>query len=130
MLNDLETRPDIRILELVGGIATDVRVLVKQHLALIRHEVKGEITHAKRGGSLMAVGLSIALTGGVLLGAMLVHLLAQLAPSIPLWGCYGIVAAPFLACGVIVYLAGMRLFGFDSLAIIDPGRDSEENIYG
>ncbi len=118
MSNDLEMRPESGVVALMGGIITDVHVLVKQQLALFRHEIKGEVSHAREAGSLVAAGLSVIVMGGVLLGGMSVHFLMWLAPVLPLWGCYGIVGAPVVGLGGILCLVGIRkLKHFDAPSV-------------
>jgi hypothetical protein len=108
MLNVPETRPEADVMELVNGIIIDVQSLITQQLALIQHEFKGEIERIVDAGSLVAAGLAVAVTGGGLLCVMLVHLLARLAPALPLWGCYGIVGVPVATLGGVLCLAGIR----------------------
>ncbi len=110
MSNDLEMRPEGGVVALMGGIITDVHMLVKQQLALFRHEIKGEVSHAREAGSLVAAGMSVIVMGGVLLGGMLVHFLMWMAPALPLWACYGIVGAPVAGLGGILCLVGIRKF--------------------
>jgi flagellar biosynthesis protein FliR len=130
MLNDVETRPDAGVVRLVGGIINDVQALIKQQLALSRHEIKGEIGHARKAGYLVAVGLAIVVMGTVLLCGMLVHLLARIAPDLPLWACYGIVGAPIAALGGVLCMMGIQRFGnFNSVAV-ELAHDLKENVDG
>jgi hypothetical protein len=108
MPNVPETRPEADVMELINGIIIDVQVLIRQQLALIQHEIKGEIKRAVDAGSLVAAGLAIVVMGSGLLCVMLVHLLAQLAPFLPLWGCYGIVGTPVATLGGILCLVGIQ----------------------
>jgi hypothetical protein len=131
MSNGLETRPETGVMELVSGIITDVHVLMRQQLALFQHEIKGEIGHAREAGSLVAIGLAIVVMGGVLLCGMLVHLLARMAPGLPLWGCYGIVGAPVAGLGGILCLVGIQKFKhFNNATTVEPARDLKEKVDG
>ncbi len=130
MSNDLETRPDRGVMKLVSGIVTDVHVLTEQQLALFRHEIKGEIGHAQEAGSLVAVGLAILVMGSVLLCGMLVHLLAQTAPELPLWGCYGIVGTPIAVLGGILCVTGLQRFRYFKSPTLDTAPDLKRNIDG
>jgi hypothetical protein len=130
MSNDLETRPEARAMELVSGIITDVQVLINQQLAIFRHEIKRDISHARDAGVLVAGGLAIVLTGGVLLCGMLVHLLAWTVPVLPLWACYGIVGAPIAVLGGVLCLVGIKKFGYVGTPTVEPALDLEENIDG
>lgn len=130
MSNDLETRPEAGVMALVSGIITDVHVLVKQQVALFQYEMKGEIGHAREAGSLVAAGLAIVVVGGVLLCGMLVHLLALMAPALPLWGCYGIVGAPVAALGSVLCLVGIQRFRYFNTPTIEPTQDLKEKVDG
>lgn len=130
MPNDLETRQEAGVMDLVSGIITDVHVLVNQQLALFRHEIKGDIGHVQQAGSLLAAGLAIVILGGFLLCGMLVHLLAWMAPGLPLWGCYGIVGVPIAVLGGILSLAGMRRFKKFNIAAVEPAYDTKEIVDG
>jgi len=126
MSNDPETRPEAGVTELVSGIIRDVDVLIRQQVAFFRHEIKGEIGHALKGGSLVAVGLAIVVMGSVLFCGMLVHLLARMAPHLPLWGCYGIVGAPVAALGGILCLLGIQKFKRFNAPTVELAQDLEE----
>ncbi|MBI5091869.1 MAG: phage holin family protein [Candidatus Hydrogenedentes bacterium] len=130
MSNDLETRPEVRVTELVNDIITDVQVLITQQLALFRHEIKGEIGRAREAGSLVVVGLGIVVMGCLLLCGMLVHLLAQIAPDLPLWACYGIVGAPIAALGGILCLLGIQRFGYFNRGTVELAHDLKEKVDG
>ncbi len=108
MPNSPETKPEVDVMELINGIIMDVQTLIRQQLALVQHEIKGEIGRAVGAGSLVAAGLAIVLMGGGLLCVMLVHLLAALLPALPLWGCYGIVGTPVATLGSILCLVGVQ----------------------
>ncbi len=110
MVIDQETRPENGVMDLVHGILKDVHALTMQQLVLFRHEIKSEIGHAREAGSMVAFGSVIVVMGSLLLCGMLVHLLAQVAPSLPLWGCYGIVGTPIVLLGGIVCLVGIQRF--------------------
>jgi len=128
MSNDPETRPEGGVVALMGGIITDVHMLIKQQLALFEHDIKGEVSHASEAGSLVAVGLSVIVMGGVLLGGMLVHFLAWVAPVLPLWGCYGIVGAPVAGLGAILCLVGIRKFKSFDTQSVEPAQELKEKV--
>ena len=130
MSNDQETRPEASVFGLVNGIIADIQVLTKQQLALFRHEIKGEIGHAREAGSIVAVGLAIVVMGSVLLCGMLVHLLARLAPVLPLWGCYGIVGTPIAALGVGLCLMGYQRYRSFNTATATLTHGRKENVDG
>lgn len=126
MSNDLERRPETGVIELVGGIITDVHTLIKQQLALFQHEIKKEIGHTREAGSLVAAGLAIGVVGSIFLVGMLVHLLAQMLPDLPLWICYGIVGAPVTILGGVLCLAGIHRFRHFNVPAVEPARELKE----
>jgi hypothetical protein len=106
-MNDLQNGPGgASATQLVGGIITDAQELVKQQLALLRHEVKEDFRKAKEAGSFLVWGAGSALVASILLCLMLVHLLSWAVPELPLWVCYGIVGAPIAALGGALFFAG------------------------
>lgn len=129
MSNVLKSEQD-GVLHLVSGIITDVRMLIKQQLALFRHEIRGEIVDARKAGSLIAVGFTVVAIGVLLLCGMLVHLLAQLAPDLPLWACYGIVSAPIIVVGAILCLIGVQKFKHIDTAMVVSGQHFKEKFNG
>lgn len=130
MSNDLDTQPEAGVFELLSGIISDVHVLTKQQLALFRHETKEEIGHAREAGTLVAIGFAIVAMGSLLLCGMLVHLLAGMAPGLPLWGCYGIVGAPIVAVGGILSFVGIQKFRSFNTMGIEQTHDIRENVDG
>jgi hypothetical protein len=129
MFNNLE-KPDAGVMELVGGIITDVHLLTKQQLALFRHEMKGEIGHAREAGTLVAIGASVLIVGSILLCQMFVQLIAWIAPEIPLWGCYAIVGTPVAAIGGYVCMLGIQKFKKTNTATVELAHDRMEKADG
>lgn len=130
MPNDPESRPEADVVGLLRGIIIDVQVLIRQQLALVQYEVKAEIGRAVDAGSLVAAGIAVVLMGSGLLCLMLVHLLARMAPAVPLWGCYGIVGTPVAAIGAVLCLVGLhRLRNFNT-PTVDPTQGRTENVDG
>jgi hypothetical protein len=116
MANDLETRPEPSMTHLVGGIITDAQELIKQQLALLRHEVQEDFRKTKEAGFLFLWGFAIALMGGILLSLMLVHLLSWAAPEQPLWVWYGVVGTPIATLGsALFFMAIHKLKSFNLL---------------
>jgi hypothetical protein len=91
---------------LVGGVISDLQLLIKQELALARREMVDEARKTKDAALSLGVGIGIAALSGLLLTLMVVHLLNWAVPSLPLWGCYGIVAAVLAAAGAVLWLHG------------------------
>lgn len=93
--------------QLVSDLMGDVKQLIRQELALAKHEIHGEIR--KTTGALVALGIGIGLAalGGLLLVITLVHLLNALTP-LPLWACYGIVGGVCAIIGFIMLYRGKQ----------------------
>jgi flagellar biosynthesis protein FliR len=130
MPNEPEIRPEATVLELVSGIILDVHVLIRQQLALFQLDIRGEIGRAVRAGSLVTVGLAVAVIGSGLLCVMLVHLLARMAPGLPLWGCYGIVGSPVALLGGVLCMAGIQRLRHFPLLTVEPDHNHRERTDG
>jgi hypothetical protein len=121
MANEVHAPPDeASMTSLLRGIINDVGDLIRQEIRFARTEIKSDVRKTTRAGSVLALGAGIAGLGVVLVALMVVHLIHTLsgAPdsaAIPLWGCYGIVAAVFLVVG-----AGMGFVGYQALQKINP----------
>ena len=100
-----ETEPPLSAL--VGEIVRDAEQLIGQHVALLRTEVIQELNKAKRSALALGAGAGLLAVAGVLSTQMLVHLLHE-ATGLPLWGCYGLVAAGLGAAGYRLLTAGRR----------------------
>jgi len=81
---------DPSIAELLRGLVSDAKLLMRQELALAKHEVYTELGKTKAALFSLSLGIGIAVIGGLLLIIMLVHLLHAFT-RLPLWACYGIV---------------------------------------
>jgi len=104
---------------LVSGIVTDVQDLIKQQLQLTRKEIEADFRKTREAASVLALGAGICFFGGFAFCLMLAHLIHFLTipagtvydtAAIPLWGCYGIVAAVFLAAGGCIAFVGKKKF--------------------
>jgi len=104
---------------LVGGIVTDVQDLIKQQLQLTRKEIEADFRKTREAASVLALGAGIIFLGAFALCLMLAHLIHSLATpagvapdpaTIPLWGCYGLVAAVLLIVGGGLAFAGKKKF--------------------
>jgi len=85
---------------LVSGIISDTQLLIKQEMALARHEFKDELHKTFQATISMAVGVGLVVIGAGLLLLMLVHLLNWAIPTMPPWGGYGIVGGVLLLIGI------------------------------
>jgi len=124
MLPDKGREPTLA--ELMAAVASDARDLLKQELALARHELHLEVGKAKSAiVSLGAAAVVLAL-GLALLSIMAVHLL-QLAAGVPLWGAYGIVAGVYVVVGSVLLVIGRhRAASIDAFA--DTVQTTKENM--
>jgi hypothetical protein len=89
--------------QLLTGIVNDAKELMRQELALAKHEIREDLRRTKAAMLSLGIGIGVAAIGGLLLILMLVHLLNALA-GLPLWACYGIVGGLFLIIGGVLLL--------------------------
>jgi hypothetical protein len=124
MANEVHAPPEeASMSSLLRGIINDIGDLIRQEIRFARSEFRSDARKMTRAGTVLALGVGAAAVGVVLLAFMMVHLIHHLsgavAPdvgaSIPLWGCYGIVAAVFLLVG-----AGLSFMGYQSLQKLNP----------
>jgi len=123
---------------LVRGIITDVGDLIRQEIRFARTEFKTDAQKMLRAGVVLALGVGTAALGVVLVAFMLVHLVhwlslsaeaaRSLEPGIPLWGCYGIVAAVFLAVGGAMAFAGVKKLGNVNPLPDETAQSVKENV--
>jgi len=121
MATEVQNHSDASVATLVSGIVTDVQDLIKQQLQLTRKEIEADFRKTREAASLLVVGLGVLFFGGFALCLMLAHLIHHLTlpaghvssfdpAAIPLWGCYGIVAAVLLVVGGGLAFAGKKKF--------------------
>jgi hypothetical protein len=116
MASDLHTEAEFSVTSLLKGIVSDAQELIQQQLALFRAEIKDDFR--KTVGILLAIvsGAFMVAVGGALLCFMMVHLLNSVAPTLPLWGCFGIVGGGVaLIGGIVAYVAIARFKTFNPL---------------
>jgi hypothetical protein len=110
MANDLHPGTESGSLtSLVAGIVNDLQDLLKQQIALLKHEVRDELRQTAMAAISCALGGVVCVVGGLLLGFGLVHLLTW-GTEIPLWGSFLIFAGGFLLVGGILVAVGARKF--------------------
>jgi len=120
MANEVHAPEEASMTSLLRGIISDVGDLIRQEIKFARTELKSDVRKATRACSVLAVGAGTACLGVILVAMMLVHLIHTLSgavdsATIPLWGCYGIVAAVFLVVG-----AGLGFVGLKALERNNP----------
>jgi hypothetical protein len=94
---------DPSLAQLLTGIVDDAKELMRQELALAKHEIREDLRKTKTAMVSLGIGIGVAAIGGLLLILMLVHLLQALA-GLPLWACYGIVGGLFVIVGGVLLL--------------------------
>ena len=100
--------PEPTVASLVGGIFVDAQKLVRQEIALARHEVTETCDRAKTGVALLSGALAVGSVGGVLLGIMLAKLLSEfLLPNYE-WACFGIAGIAFVLPGAALAYCGFK----------------------
>jgi hypothetical protein len=102
---------------LLRGIINDVGDLIRQEIRFARTELESDALKTLRAGAVLATGVGTGGLGVVLMAFMLVYLINWLSlpagtgpGGIPMWGCYGIVAAVFLAIGAAMTITGIKCF--------------------
>jgi hypothetical protein len=123
MANEVHAPPDeASMTGLLRGIINDLGDLIRQEIRFARTEFKSDVRKLTRAAAVLAFGVGTAGLGVVLVAFMLVYLIHWLSlpagtaePGIPLWGCYGIVAAVFLAVG-----SGVTWMGYNALQKNNP----------
>jgi uncharacterized membrane protein required for colicin V production len=97
--------PEPGIATLVSGIVSDGQRLIEQQLTLLRREIESALRQARNAVISMAIGAGITAVGGLLLLAMVVHLLHAYT-NLPLWACYGLVGGVLVAAGALLLVLG------------------------
>jgi len=135
-MNEVHAPPDeASMTGLLRGIINDVGNLIRQELRFARTEFKSDARVMLRAGLLLAIGAGIAALGVILVAFMLVHLVHWLSlpagtaePGIPLWGCYGIVAAVFLSVGGLMAFLGVKRFQSVNPLPDETAKNVKENV--
>jgi len=93
---------DPTITSLVAGLMTDAQRLVDEHLALFRTEFRADFRKVKGAAKTLFIGAALLVPGSLLLAFALVHLLAWLIPSLPLWVSYSAIGGVLTIAGAII----------------------------
>lgn len=116
MATDLHTETGPRVTQLMRGIITDAQQLISQQLALFRIEIKDDFRKTMSIVTAIIAGFVLVQIGGGLLCFMLVYLLQQVAPTLPLWASFGIIGGLVALVGsAICYTAISRFHSFNPL---------------
>ena len=103
--------------QLVSELVSDAKLLLRQEVALAKHEIRAEVRKSKVALMSLGAGIGIAALGGLLLIVMLVHLLNALT-ELPLWMCYGIVGGVCAIVGIVLVYTGKKQMA--SIEVIPP----------
>jgi uncharacterized protein YacL len=116
MANEVHVPEEASLTSLLRGIINDLSDLIRQEIRFARTEIKSDVRKTMRASVVLACGAGTIVLGMVLAALMLVYLLNWLSnDQIPLWGCFGIVAAVFLVIG-----AGLGFLGINTLQKNNP----------
>jgi hypothetical protein len=135
-MNEVHAPPEeASMTGLLRGIINDVGTLIRQEIRFARTEIKSDARATLRAGAVLALGAGTAALGVILVAFMLVYLLHWLSlpagtaePGIPLWGCYGIVAAVFLSVGGLMVFAGIKILQSFNPLPDETAKSVKENV--
>jgi hypothetical protein len=135
-MNEVHAPPEeASMTGLLRGIINDVGTLIRQEIRFARTEIKSDARATLRAGAVLALGAGTAALGVILVAFMLVHLVHWLSlpagtaePGIPLWGCYGLVAAVFLALGGLMAFVGVKRFQSVNPLPDETAKNVKENV--
>jgi uncharacterized membrane protein YgdD (TMEM256/DUF423 family) len=107
MENQLHAGPEPSMTSLVSGIISDAQDLIKQQLNLVKHEIREDVRKAKEAAASLALGVGLALAGGILFCTMFVYLLHEEA-GLRLWASFAIVGGVLLVVGLALLYFGKK----------------------
>jgi Putative Actinobacterial Holin-X, holin superfamily III len=113
--------------QLLIGLMHDAQQLLRQEVALAKHEIRVELRKILGAGMSLGLGIGIAAIGGLLLILMLVHLLHALT-ALPLWVCYGIGGGLCAAGGIVLLVLGKQKLADVHLAPQETVATMRENV--
>jgi len=136
MANEVHAPPEeASMTSLLRGIINDIGGLIRQEIRFARTEIKSDVRKTTRACAVLALGVGTACLGVVLMALTMVHLIHWLSSpagtelaSIPLWGCYGIVAAVFLAVGTGVACVGYKTLQSNNPLPDETAKSVKENV--
>ena len=104
MLEDVKQQVEGTLLPLLAGILEDSQKLVRQEISLARVEIKEDLARVKTMAISSSIGIMMGLLATIMSMFALVHLLAYVVPSLPLWGAYAAVGL-LLAILALLFLS-------------------------
>jgi hypothetical protein len=105
MANDAFQEPPVSTL--LTGIVKDAQDLTRQQFALLKQEVKAELSQAKRAAISLSIGAAILAVGLFFLLFTLVYVLHEVA-GLRLWATFGIVGGSLALIGGALLAFGGR----------------------
>jgi len=137
MANEVHAPEDTSLTGLLRGIINDLGDLIRQEIRFARTEIKSDVRKAMRAALALAIAAGTTALGVILAALMLVYLIHWLSlpvgtnpdpATIPLWGCYGIVAAVFLAIGAGLGYLGIKSFQHNNPLPDQTAQSIKENV--
>jgi hypothetical protein len=113
---------------LVAGIVSDTEALIKQEVALLKHDIRSDIRQTKTAAAFLVPGGVAVVMGVIILCLMWVHLFHWLVPTWPLWVCYGVAGAVVTALGAAAVYLGVSHLRRLSLLPEDAIQAMKENV--
>ena len=96
--------------DLVRGIIKDAEELLAAQLALVRTEMKAEVSKARDAVMALVTGSILSLTGLIILAMAVGYLLPWIWPEFPQWASFGAVAIVILViAGCLMLVTRQRL---------------------
>jgi hypothetical protein len=106
------------VTNLVSGIVNDAQVLLRQQIALLKHEVRKDLRDARQMSISFVASCLVCGIAAVLLSFMLVHLVNWIWPAVPLWAGFGVIGAILTGIG-----GGLFFFAREKFEEIAPLSD-------
>ena len=117
MSTDVERPPEQTAAALLSGILGDLQHLVEQQFQLTKREIEEELQLRATAATAFGLGLAVLFLDAIVLCLTLAHLMHWMASPpgtdpavIPLWECYGAVAAVLVVIGGCLTLVGWARF--------------------
>jgi len=102
-----ERERDGSVSQLISGIVGDAQVLVRQEIALARHEISEELSNAKQAGIKLGIAGGVLAIGGLLLIFALAQGIADLL-NWPTWAGYALVGVVLAIIGYFLLSAAQK----------------------
>jgi len=110
MATDLQPHNESSLADLVKGIIEDVQHLTKQQFALLKQELKEDMSKTRKAAMPMVIGGVVAFVGLLIFSHAIALFLGWIFPGLPIWAAYAIVGFVIMAGGGGLLFAGERQF--------------------